>query len=158
MNYYYSSSQYQRIETYTKIILTHVLMSWKEDKPNAHPSTCAFYLSETVSLKIFNWTQIVLLITCSILFQSEATYWFYSEPFWRLRTWRFTYSKGNWAWCRRRIPLLLFISWVWKGEYIPLSIPYPFQFLISNHMKFIYVKISPFPFCFSLIHAKFRLL
>ena len=54
MNYYSSSSQYQLIETYTKIILTHVLMSWKEDKPNAHPSTCAFYLSETVSLNIFN--------------------------------------------------------------------------------------------------------
>ena len=29
------------------------------------------------------------------------TYWSASKPFWRLCTWRFTYSKGNIDWCRR---------------------------------------------------------
>ena len=51
---------------------------------------------------IFNWTQIVIMITCSILSQSKATYWFASEPLWRLCTWHFTYSEGNIYWCRRR--------------------------------------------------------
>ena len=61
---------------------------------------------------IFNLTQIVFKITYSILYQLEAVYWFASEPFWRLCTWRFTYSKGNLKWCRRRYHLfsLLHVS------------------------------------------------
>ena len=39
-NSFDSSSQYQCIETNTKRILTRVLLRWKEDKSNAHPSTC----------------------------------------------------------------------------------------------------------------------
>ena len=55
-----------------------------------------------ISEDIFNWTQKVFLITCSILSQSEATYWFASEPLWSHFTWHFTYAKGNLDWCRRR--------------------------------------------------------
>ena len=54
MNYFDSSSQYQCIETNTKRILTHVLMRWKEDKSNAHPSTCELAAAETVTLKIYS--------------------------------------------------------------------------------------------------------
>ena len=54
MNYFDSSSQYQYIETNTKIILTHVLMCWNEDKSNAQPSTCALTAAETLSLKIYS--------------------------------------------------------------------------------------------------------
>ena len=50
---------------------------------------------------ISNWTQIVFLIIFFILSQSEATHWFASDILWIFRTWRFTHSKGNWAWCRR---------------------------------------------------------
>ena len=53
MNYFDSSSQDQCIETNTKRIMTHVLMSWKEDKYNTHPSTCALTTAETVALKIY---------------------------------------------------------------------------------------------------------
>ena len=53
MNSFDSSSQYQCIETNTKRILTHVLMSWKEDKSNAHPSPCALNAAETVALRIY---------------------------------------------------------------------------------------------------------
>ena len=54
MNYFDYSSQYQCIENNTKIILTYVLMNLKEDKYNAHPSTCEFYPAETVALKIYS--------------------------------------------------------------------------------------------------------
>ena len=54
MNYFYSSSKYKCIETNTKIILTHVLMLWKEDKSNAHPRTYALTAAETVALKIYS--------------------------------------------------------------------------------------------------------
>ena len=53
-NYFDASSQDQCIETNTKRILTHVLMRWKEDKSNAHPSTCALNPAETVALKIYS--------------------------------------------------------------------------------------------------------
>ena len=53
MNSSDSSSQYQCIETNTKRILTQVLMCWKEDRSNAHPSTCALSPAETVALKIY---------------------------------------------------------------------------------------------------------
>ena len=54
MNYFDSSSQDQCIETMTKRILTHVLMRWKEDKSNAHPSTYALTAAETLALKIYS--------------------------------------------------------------------------------------------------------
>ena len=54
MNSFDSSSQDQCIDTNTKIILTHVLMHWKEYKYNAHPSTCALNTAETVALKIYS--------------------------------------------------------------------------------------------------------
>ena len=54
MNYFDSSSQDQCIETNTKRILTHVLMRWKEDKYNVHPSTCALSPAETVALEIYS--------------------------------------------------------------------------------------------------------
>ena len=54
MNYFDSSSQDQCIKTNTNIILTHVLMCWKEDKSNAHPSICALTTAENVSLKIYS--------------------------------------------------------------------------------------------------------
>ena len=41
MNYFDSSSQDQCIETNKKIILTHVLRHWNEDKYIAHRSKCA---------------------------------------------------------------------------------------------------------------------
>ena len=53
-NYFDASSQDQCIETNTKRILTHILIRWKEDKSNAHPSTCALTVNETVSLKIYS--------------------------------------------------------------------------------------------------------
>ena len=52
-NSFDASSQDQYIETNTKRILTHVLMSWKEDKYNAHPSTCASTAAETVAMNIY---------------------------------------------------------------------------------------------------------
>ena len=54
MNSFDSSSQDQCIETNTKRIMTHVLIRWKEDKYNAHPSTCALTAAENVSLKIYS--------------------------------------------------------------------------------------------------------
>ena len=54
MNSFASSSQDQCIETNTKIILTHVLMRWKEDKSNTHPSTCALNADEYAALKIYS--------------------------------------------------------------------------------------------------------
>ena len=77
---------------------------------------------------IFNWTQTVFLITCSILSQSEATYWFASVRLWSNFTWYFTYDNGNLDWCKGRshffyllcgygrektyhIPLLIICSW-----------------------------------------------
>ena len=54
MNSFDSSSQDKCIETNTKRILTHVLMRWKEDKSNAHPSTCTLTAAETVALKIYS--------------------------------------------------------------------------------------------------------
>ena len=54
MNSFDSSSQDQCIETNTKIILTHVLMCWNEDKSNTHPSTCALTTAENVALKIYS--------------------------------------------------------------------------------------------------------
>ena len=83
---------------------------------------------------IFNWTQIVFLITCSILSQSKATYWFSSEPFWRLCTWHFTYSKGNIYWCRRRSHFfsLLCVSGREKTSYLP------FLFLYSSWIQIIW--------------------
>ena len=53
MNYFDSSSQDQCIETNTKRIMTHVLMRWKEDNFNAHPSTCALNAAEAVALNIY---------------------------------------------------------------------------------------------------------
>ena len=53
MNSFYSYSRDQCIETNTKIILTRVLMRWKEDKSNAHPSTCELSPVETAALKIY---------------------------------------------------------------------------------------------------------
>ena len=47
------SSQYQSIENTSKRILTHVLMRWKEDKSNAHPSTSAMTPDQTLALKIY---------------------------------------------------------------------------------------------------------
>ena len=54
MNSFDYSSQDQCIETNTNIILTHVLMSWKEENSNAHPSTCALTAAETVAMKIYS--------------------------------------------------------------------------------------------------------
>ena len=54
INSFDSSSQDQFIETNTKIILAHFLMCWKEDKYNAHPSTCALTAAENLSLKIYS--------------------------------------------------------------------------------------------------------
>ena len=53
MNYFDSPSQDQFIETNTKMILTHVLMRWKEDKSNENPCTCALTAFETVALMIY---------------------------------------------------------------------------------------------------------
>ena len=53
MNYFDDSSQYQCIEANTKRILTRVLMSWKEDKSNAHPFTCVLTAAETGDLNIY---------------------------------------------------------------------------------------------------------
>ena len=53
-NSFDSSYQNQCIETNTKRILTRVLIRWKEDKYNAHPSTCALTAAENVSLKIYS--------------------------------------------------------------------------------------------------------
>ena len=52
-NFFDASSQDQSIENTPKIILTHVLRRWKEDKSNAHPSTSAMNPAETVALKIY---------------------------------------------------------------------------------------------------------
>ena len=75
---------------------------------------------------IFNWNRIVFLITCSILSQSKATYWFSSDPFWRLCTCHFTYSKGNLDWCRRISHLfsLLRVSGKEKTSHFPFLILY----------------------------------
>ena len=54
MNSFDYLSQDQCIENNPKIILTHVLMRWKEDKYNAQPSTCALTAAETVALKIYS--------------------------------------------------------------------------------------------------------
>ena len=54
MNSFDSYSQDQCIETNTKIIPTHVLMRWKENNYNAHPSTCALTAYTTVALKIYS--------------------------------------------------------------------------------------------------------
>ena len=54
MNYFHYYSQDQCIETNTKRIMTHVLISWSENNSIAHPSTCAFTPSETVALKIYS--------------------------------------------------------------------------------------------------------
>ena len=54
MNSFDYSSQDQCIETNAKRILTHVLMCWKEDKSNSHPSTCALTAAETVALNIYS--------------------------------------------------------------------------------------------------------
>ena len=54
MDSFYSSSQDQCIEAITKRIINHVSMRWKEDKSNAHPSTCALSPAETVALKIYS--------------------------------------------------------------------------------------------------------
>ena len=53
MNSFDSSYQDQCIEANTKRIRTHVLMRWKEDKYNAHPSTWALSPAETVALEIY---------------------------------------------------------------------------------------------------------
>ena len=53
-NSFDDSFQYHCIETNTKRILTHVLMRWKEDKANSHPSTCEFTVAETVAPKIYS--------------------------------------------------------------------------------------------------------
>ena len=76
---------------------------------------------------IFNWFKTVFLITCYILSQSKAKYWFTSETFWSLCTCHFKYSKVNLDWCRIRshfsllcgsgrdetshIPFLIICSW-----------------------------------------------
>ena len=52
-NCFDASSQDQSIENTSKIILTHFLRRWKEDKYNAHPSTSAITPAETVALKIY---------------------------------------------------------------------------------------------------------
>ena len=54
MNSFDSSSQDKCIETNKKIILTHVLMRWNEDKYISHPSTCALTPAETVDMKIYS--------------------------------------------------------------------------------------------------------
>ena len=54
MNYFDSSPQDQCIETNTKIILTHVVRRWNEDKYIAHPSTCALTPAETVAMQIYS--------------------------------------------------------------------------------------------------------
>ena len=54
INSFHSSSQDQCIETNTNIVLTHVLMRWKEYKSNAHPITCVLTAAETVALKIYS--------------------------------------------------------------------------------------------------------
>ena len=54
MNSFDYSSQDQCIETNTKRIMNHVLMRWKEEKYNAHPSTCELNAAETVLLKIYS--------------------------------------------------------------------------------------------------------
>ena len=48
-----SSSQDQGIENNAKIILTHILIRWNENKSSAHPSTCGFTSAETVAMKIY---------------------------------------------------------------------------------------------------------
>ena len=50
---FWSSSQDQYIETYTKIILTHVLNRWNENKSIAQASAYALNPAETVALKIY---------------------------------------------------------------------------------------------------------
>ena len=82
---------------------------------------------------IFIWTEIVFLITCSILSQSKATYWFASEPFWRLCTWCFTYSKVNIDWCRRRSNFftLFCVSGMEKTSHFPFLILYSSWILIK---------------------------
>ena len=49
-----SSSQDQYIETNTKIIMTHVLKSWNENKYILHPSTCELSPAKTVALNIYS--------------------------------------------------------------------------------------------------------
>ena len=53
-NSFDASSQYQCIETNSKIILTHVLRRWDENRSNAHPSTSSLTPDETVALKIYS--------------------------------------------------------------------------------------------------------
>ena len=53
-NSFDGSSQDQYIETNTKIILTHVLNSWNENKSSVHPSTCELTPDETVALNIYS--------------------------------------------------------------------------------------------------------
>ena len=54
MNYFDYSYQYQCIETNTRIIITHVLTRWNENKSIEHPIACASTQAETVALKIYS--------------------------------------------------------------------------------------------------------
>ena len=53
-NSFDASSKDQCIETIRKIILTHFLRNWDENKSNAHPSTSALTPSETIAMKIYS--------------------------------------------------------------------------------------------------------
>ena len=68
MNYFYSSSWCQCIETNAKIIMTHFLRSCNENKSIAHPSTCELTLAETVALNIYpielKYCSLLLVIYC----------------------------------------------------------------------------------------------
>ena len=52
-NYFGSSHQDQCIEDKTKMILTHILKRWNENKSSAHPSTFTLNPAETVAPKIY---------------------------------------------------------------------------------------------------------
>ena len=68
MDYFDYSSQDQCIEPNTKIIMTHILRRWNEDKSITHPSTCALTTAETVSLEIYSiklkYCSLSLVIYC----------------------------------------------------------------------------------------------
>ena len=52
--YFGSFYKYQGIETNARIIMTHVLYCWNENKSSAHPITFEFTSSETVALNIYS--------------------------------------------------------------------------------------------------------
>ena len=69
-----SSYKYQSIQNNTKIILTHVLKRWNENKSSAHPITCPLISIEIVPLKIYFIELEYYSLSFVIYSESDALY------------------------------------------------------------------------------------